>query len=212
MAEIPNKKFWEIAGGATDYNAEWKERILKHLEKVLQKQGIPIGNTILDLGAGARPISRFIASKDSKVIYVDFNRPLHEDAQSAHLHIDRDIEKLLHTESTATLRSRVKAAHFLGQDPRAASLEQVDTVIISDLLNYVPAREVIKEAYTYIKLGGVIIVFNQPKRTFSHSGHMLHPKGAVRNNVITDTLKEIGMKQLYSETTKNGYFIGMYQK
>ncbi len=211
--EHHRKSFWEQAGGASDYNAEWKEKITGYLKKILKREGIEIGSVIIDLGSGKRPVSEHIAPPDSKVIYVDFNAPEKDHAHNQHVHIQRDIHTLLDDDSFSAKRSSVEVAKFLDVAPRSDDRERVDTVIISDILNYVPSEKTLGKIHTYLKPNGIVIILNQPGRTFDYASHTLSPEGASNNknlkSFLTDTL---GMSPLYEETTKEDYFIGVYQK
>lgn len=207
------KNFWEKAGGASDYNAEWKEKVLHYMQKVLARQGVSMGDSILDLGSGVRPVSRFIAPDESKVIYVDFNAPDPAVQHPDSLHIAKDIPSLIDSDSFAAKRSLVESARFLGKDPRQESSEHIDTVIVSDLLNYVPAAAVLTRAYEYLKPGGILIVLNQPGRTFEHAGHSLDPEGISNNDDLISILEDdLHMTALHTDITKDKYFIGAYQK
>ncbi|HEY4519555.1 MAG TPA: class I SAM-dependent methyltransferase [Candidatus Paceibacterota bacterium] len=213
MTETPHRRFWEQVGGASDYDAEWKKKILKHVSKILRKQNISIGNTVLDLGSGPKPISQYIVPKESKVLYVDFNAPIEGHAHAQHLHINRDIRDVLDQKSTAAIRSRVRAAKFLGIDAHNSQPEQVDTAIVSDVLNYIPAEETLRQVYNHLKKGGIMIILNKPDRTFAYSEHALHPKGAKSNEELTRFCKEsLGMLPFYVETTKEHYLIAVFQK
>jgi SAM-dependent methyltransferase len=211
--ENPRQHFWEKAGGASDYNAEWKEKVIGYIQKILKKEGIEVGSVILDLGSGKKPVSELIAPSDSKVIYVDFNAPEEGSAHDPHMHIQRDIHDLLENDSFSLRRSQLEAAKFVGVDPRSESTEHIDTVIVSDILNYVPSREVLQRADAYLKPGGVLIILNQPGRTFDYAAHTLSPEGASDNESLKLFLtEELEMVPVYEETTKDNYFIGAYQK
>ncbi len=212
MAEA-NRTFWEKAGYASDYNAEWKEKVLKYIQKEMRRAGIPIGPTILDLGSGVRPVSRFLASADSQVLTVDFNQPEKEFVRGSHTHIQRDLTELVDETSFAARRSVVEAAQALGLDSRADPKEQVDTIVLSDVLNYVPANEVLDRAVSYLKPGGTVIIFNQPGRTFDFAEHSLHPEGARDTNELQRYLEEtLQLECVYESRTNEDYFIGVYQK
>jgi 2-polyprenyl-3-methyl-5-hydroxy-6-metoxy-1,4-benzoquinol methylase len=207
------QRFWEQAGGASDYNAEWKERVVGHIKKILKKEGIETGRVILDVGSGKKPVSQLLARPESKVIYVDFNAPAENNAHDPHIHIQRDIHDLVKENSFASKRSVVEASRLLGVDSRAESTERVDTVVVSDILNYVPARNVLEKVHGYLKPGGILIVLNQPGRTFDYAAHTLSPEGATDNESLATFLsEELGMVPLYEETTKEDYFMGAYQK
>ncbi|HUQ30446.1 MAG TPA: class I SAM-dependent methyltransferase [Candidatus Paceibacterota bacterium] len=211
MAEGHRESFWKKAGEASDFNAEWKEKVLNYIGKTLRRQHIPIGDVVLDIGSGINPVSRFITPESSKVIYVDFNAP--ESTKSVHTHINRDIHDLLDEHAFSAKRALVQSAQLLEIDPRNESREQVDTVFVSDILNYVPAQQLLGKAYEYLKQGGVLIVLNQPGRTFEYATHTLHPEGASDNAALGEFLTDsLHMTSLYSEVTKEGYFIGAYQK
>lgn len=127
---------------------------------------------------------------------VDFVRPLV--AHDFH-HIRGDIRRTAEPDSFAMRRAIVQIAHTLGVDPRTAKPQQVDTIICSDILNYLPYEDVTRTLSHYLKRGGLLIVLNQPGRTFEGGEKLLlHPEGPKNVGEMMRTLEGLGFRLILS--------------
>lgn len=184
-------QFWNAAGRTSDYNREWKERIFKHVKKVLRKETGGAGPMIVDVGSGPYPVSRYLAEKNSRRLLIDINPPW--DVQRGERHIRRNVRDML-----GFMRST--------KEPFAS------TIVFSDILNYIPYEHALQTAYTNLISGGCIVVVNQPGRTFDHAAHILDRQGLHSTHDLEDCVTHLGMHTVYADTTKDGYFIGVYKK
>jgi hypothetical protein len=87
----------------------------------------------------------------------------------------------------------LRACRFLAMDPKAAAghLEQVDTIVVSDLLNYVDFRKVLGAFGKYLKPGGRFIVNNLPMRG---NQALFSDKGLKDNRDLYQFLEEEGFE------------------
>ena len=69
-----------------------------------------------------------------------------------------------------------------------------------------------KKLIKFLKENGLVIIFNQPGRTFDFAEHSLDADGVESNEELEEILEELNMKELYKMITKEGYFVGVYQK
>jgi hypothetical protein len=62
-------------------------------------------------------------------------------------------------------KALLRVCAFLGINPKTeAKTERADTIVFSDMLNYVDFRKVLNGFVKYLKPGGRIVVFNLPNR------------------------------------------------
>ena len=119
---------------------------------------------IVDDGSGASPVTRLLKAKPGrKWVCVDIaadNSRLPDE-----LRIRLDAEKIGQFGTLSFRKALLRVCEFLGIDPQAeAKTERADTIVFSDMLNYVDFRKVLHEFAKYLKPGGRIIVFNLPNR------------------------------------------------
>lgn len=209
MAEFEKARFWEDATQVTDFNAEWKQRQLRYIGKMLEHEGLSPDSVIVDVGSGRHPVSEFLASDDSHIITVDVVKP---DESVSDTHILTDIDKLLREDSFSTRKAEVRAAKALKVDARTTSPEQVDTFIFSDSLNYVDYKQTLQRAYHYLKPGGVFVILNQPGRTFEGTDYVIDAAGLHDNQELSDFLADLEMDEVGKNITRDGYLVGVFKK
>ena len=190
------RNFWETYDDSNHYDIKLK---YKFLVKYLEESGIEVGPVIFDIGAGELPLSQYAISEENAqrtVFAVDFLKPFEEMSH----HIDADVNALLYPKSTAYKRGLIKIASMLGIDPREADKKQVDVIVFSDILNYVPYREVITACVQFLKKDGIIVIFNQPGRTFADFQGNLPSYGVQNNDELAAFLSEphLGLTFLHS--------------
>ena len=153
---------WGQYWGAT-YGPKLKKRFLEPVFGKLEAEE-KIGNLIVDVGSGASPVTRLLKTKPArKRICVDIAA---DNATSPdELRVRLDAGKAGEFESLGFLKSLLRVCRFLGMDPRAkAGRELADTMVFSDILNYVDFWKVLHEFANYLKPGGRMIVINLPMR------------------------------------------------
>jgi hypothetical protein len=170
--ENPWQEYW----GET-YAPELKQRLLKPLFDELDSQG-KIGDLIIDIGSGARPVSRLLRAKPGrKRICIDIAADNGESADELRLRLDAEkVGEFARWSSRAAL---LQVCAFLGINPRKdQETERADAIVVSDTLNYVDFRRVLSEFAKFLKLNGRIIVLNLPYR----GNHSLFSQGGLKDN------------------------------
>jgi hypothetical protein len=153
---------WQEYWGET-YAPELKRDLLKPVFGRLESED-KIGNLIVDIGSGASPVTRLLASRPGrKRVCVDVaadNCGTWEE-----LRVRLDAEKVDEPWSPCFRKALLKVCAFLEIDPRAVEkIELVDTIVVSDTLNYVDFRKVLGGFAKYLKPRGRVIVLNLPYR------------------------------------------------
>ena len=153
---------WQQYWGET-YGPELKQWLLKPVFEELEKAG-KIGDLIVDVGSGASPVTQLLQARAGrKRIFVDIaaDNSVLGDKQKIRL----DAGKIADPGALSFRKALFRACGFLGMDPRAAGDPRcVDTIVFSDLLNYVDFEKVLGGCARYLKPGGRIIVSNLPMR------------------------------------------------
>ena len=156
--ESPWQEYW----GET-YAPELKHRLLKPLFDELDSEG-KIGDLIIDIGSGARPVSRLLKAKPGrKRICIDIAADNGESADELKLRLDAEkVEKFAQLSSRKAL---LRVGAFLGINPRKdQATEHADAIVIADTLNYVDFRRVLSGFAKFLKPNGRIIILNLPYR------------------------------------------------
>jgi len=153
---------WQEYWGDT-YAPELKQRLLKPLFTELEKEG-RIGNLIVDIGSGAQPVTRLLEPRPGrKRVFVDIAAD--NGASTDELRLRLDAEKIGRLKQLSFRKALLRASAFLQIEPRTgAEIQRVDTMVISDTLNYVDFREVLSGLASYLKTNGRIIILNLPYR------------------------------------------------
>jgi hypothetical protein len=153
---------WQEYWGET-YAPELKQRLLKPLLDDLEKEG-KVGNLIFDIGSGAYPVTRLLAARPGrKRVCIDIAADNGESVDELRLRLDA--EKIGQLGRLSFRKSLLRACLFLKIDPRRdAEIQQADTMVISDALNYVDFREVLSGLANYLKPNGRVIILNLPYR------------------------------------------------
>ncbi len=142
------------------YSPEHKDRMMGRHLRQMDAEG-KIGNTLIDVGSGAYPVTQMLRyKKDRKIIAVDV-------AGGNHRHRDRqelrvDAEAVDRPDSLAYKKALIRSQGFLGLKPDTADSRQADSVFFSEILNYVDSGKVIEGFGRFIKPGGRVIIYNKP--------------------------------------------------
>jgi hypothetical protein len=153
---------WQEYWGET-YAPDLKRDLLRPVFGKLESED-KIGNLIVDIGSGASPVTRLLASRPGrKRVCVDIaadNCGTWEE-----LRVRLDAEKVGLPRALCFRKALLQVCAFLGIEPRAIEkVELVDTMVVSDTLNYVDFRKVLGGFTKYLKSGGRLIVLNLPYR------------------------------------------------
>jgi len=104
------------------------------------------------------------------------------------LRIRLDAEKVGQFRTLSFRKALLRVCAFLGINPQTETkTERADTIVFSDILNYVDFRKVLHGFAKYLKPGGRIIVFNLPNRG---NGLLFSDKGLKDNREFYALLEE----------------------
>ena len=158
----PIENPWQFYWGAA-YGPELKQWLLKPVFEALEKEGT-IGDLIVDAGSGAAPVTKFLPARAGrKRILVDIAGD--NSRQADELGIRLDAEKVGESGCYSFRKAMLRVCKFLEADPGAgANPGRADTMVFSDLLNYVDYRKVIRRFAGFLKPEGRIIIVNLPIR------------------------------------------------
>ena len=190
-----SREYWQQkAEDPFVYDDQVKYHALVNLFARLERTGVKVGPIIFNIGGGVKPDQhlQWEQREDAQIFSVDFVAPI----DSSLGHIDADINTVTKPETVAYRKKLLEISDSLGIDPKAASKEQVDTMIFSEVLNYVPYQEVLRSSLEFLKPGGVIVIFNFPGRTFPGMEKHLHEEGSKSNDELSNFLRELGLEIL----------------
>jgi hypothetical protein len=180
---------WQEYWGET-YAPELKRRLLKPLLDDLENQG-KLGNLIVDVGSGARPITRLLAARPGrKWVCVDIAAD--NGGSLDELRLRLDAEKIGHRHQLSFRKALLRVSSFLKIDLRKGHhIQRADTMVISDTLNYVDFRKVLSGLASYLKRNGRIIILNLPYRG---NQSLFSDLGLKDNRRLYPVLEELGFE------------------
>jgi hypothetical protein len=153
---------WQPYWGAP-YGLELKQWLLNPVFAEMENGG-KVGDLIVDVGSGARPVTRFFKARPGrKRILVDVaaDNSASEDEQKVRL----DVEKMGDLGSLSFRKALLRVCRFLEIAPGAErNPPRADTMVFSDLLNYIDFRKVLSGFSNYLKPEGRIVIVNLPMR------------------------------------------------
>lgn len=184
---------------ADNYIEDWKnsygneysdEEKIKYMLPIFNRLEIEnkIGKIIIDVGSGARPISRNINGAH-KIISIDLGGDEFFNEERCHLNLDL---KKLNQKLYSIKKSIIKICKNFDINLNDEKNTQVDTVIFSEILNYVDYEKVLLEANNYLKNNGRFIIINNVDRGYQR----LFSKDKIKSNSV-----------LKSFLNKNGFSI-----
>jgi hypothetical protein len=177
----PWQQFW-----GESYGRELKQRLLGPVFDQLESED-KIGNLIVDVGSGAAPVTQLLQTRPGrKRICVDIaaDNTRSPDALSVRL----DAEKVGETRTLSFRKALLRACAFLKLNPRTEPrMEHADTLVFSDILNYVDFRKVLRGFSSYLKPHGRMIVVNLP---FRGNRSLFSGKGLKDNHELYAFLEE----------------------
>ena len=163
---------WEQNWGEA-YSPELKRRLLAPVLDRLETEG-KIGELVVDIGSGAKPVSKFLRACDKrKFLLVDVAAKNHGDSATHYVRLNA--EHITRPDRLSYRKALVEVCRFLTIEPNAfAPRECATTLIFSDILNYVDYQKVIGGFSKFLKPDGRIIIANLPARgireEFSENG------------------------------------------
>lgn len=182
---------WKPHWGKNMYDEVFQIRCTGPVLRKLEREG-KIGDVVMDIGSGSSPVAAWLRT-EPKIITIDIGgkfKPIERV-----LHLEEDIEKAS-DESSFRLKSAImKISEFLEIDPRAeTSGEKIDTMIFSQILNYVDFRRTLGAFSNYLKQGGRMIIINKPGRGEKEFPGYFSEKGVKNNGELLDFVNKEGFE------------------
>ncbi len=186
MVDFKNEDFWQTAWGKKEYAPLTKARFVYPALEALDEAG-KIGQLVVDVGAGPDPLSGHLLSKPRKIIEIDVAGG--ESKIWNTLKLEFDINHV-GDNSVETRRALAQILRFMGlksRDVKGPAL--VDTLMFSQVLNYVDFRNVLGGFIKYLKNDGRMLIFNTPLVGLPSQ---FSPLGLTNNGDLYKFLKESG--------------------
>lgn len=175
-ANLNKKDFWDKKWGKQGYDPIQKREQFSRVFNLLEAKGM-LGEVIVDIGSGHESVTDYLANPDKhKIITVDISGE--RDGTNRWTHVPYDVEKMSERTTVASKRAAVQVANFLGVDPRTKDPARVNTMILSEILNYVDSKDLLTECAKYLKVGGRFVILNKPTRGFPE----VFSKNKIKNN------------------------------
>ncbi len=173
---------WNTCWGDV-YNLERKNQ---YREFLLRLSYLDIlGRTLIDVGCGIKSVIDHLPSHRHKKVFVDLSSGIYQrNPSSSHdTYIRMDLHRLTENNHRDFKRFMKKLYTFLGEERgnRASSglfhkLGFVDSIVYSDILNYIDYRNVMRALYKNLRSGGRKIIFNKINMGFQHLLSPSRPK------------------------------------
>ncbi len=185
LAWNPWQPYW-----GEPYGLELKQWLLKPVFEEMERAG-KVGDLIVDIGSGARPVTRFLEERPGrKRICVDMAADNSETGDEQRIRLD--VEKVGELGALSFRKAMLRARRFLGVVPGAeGNAAGADIMVFSDLLNYVDFRKVLRRFADYLKAGGRIVIVNLPMRG---NRSLFSEKGLKDNRELYAFLEEQGFE------------------
>lgn len=174
-------------GYALDYKVQ---TVLPMLEGLEAKNGLGLGEVILDVGSAKLPYLRFL-HHPKKIIAVDIAGAV--DSRENVLGLQLNIAQVLDESSLEVRAAVAKVASFLGVqcEEGAPQLQQVDTVHMSEILNYIDYPAVLQGLKKYVKPDGKLVIVNKPGRGYDH---LFSEQAPEKNQEVIRKLEALGFR------------------
>lgn len=184
---------WEEHWGRP-YNVQFKTDLFRFIFQDLEMED-KLGDVIVDVGSGAFPASAFAPNrKGRRSITIDLEAP---NLRYANIqHIGANAELVAHPHSIHFKRALGRARSFLNIPKGGGRRDYVDTMLFSELLNYVDFRRVLKGFSQFLKPDGRMIIFNMPGRGFSE---LFSSRGVKSNDDLLSALATFNLEIEYKE-------------
>ena len=183
--DTPWQQYWGEA-----YGLDLKRWLLKPVFEMLEA-GDKVGDLIVDVGSGARPVTQFLPQRAGrKRIYVDVAADNRRSGDEQKIRLD--VEKVGEPGALSFRKAMLRMCRFLEIIPRAeADTKGADMMVFADLLNYVDFRKVLGGFASFLKPGGRIVVVNLPMRG---NQSLFSEKGLKDNSKLYEFLEEHGFE------------------
>jgi|GEM_PF-3804778 len=153
-----------------------------------------LGDVIFDCGAGVFSISTYLKRHDRKRVAIDLYELRSNDEV---LSVKLDLENLLSPPTREVKQVCAKIRQFTG---RTETIEQADTLIFSEVLNYIDFERVLKTAKKYLRPGGYIVIINMAGRGDEDAFSEKKPENNAHLKSVVESLFTIKEEVFYSQT------------
>lgn len=166
-------ELWRGAWQANESFAAFKKPWLVGFLRDMADHGL-LGQSVLDVGAGRVAVSDHLRSDGRKLVQIESAGAEPKDHA---LVLQADIE-----DEAELTRALVEAGRYLGSDA-------IDTLVCSNILNYVDFRSVISRLHRVHADNGRLVIFNQP---FEGEAELFSRRGASDNYELLRFLVDEG--------------------
>lgn len=179
-----NEKVWREA--PTDPNVYGTLEKIRVIGPILRDMDALIGDRVMDVCAGATPFTLAIPGKGRTRIAVDLVPP-HD--RNGFVWVEANVAQLLETPGAfEKLMERVFARNGTHGERKATA------IFVSDALNYLPLSESIGAFTTLLEEDGLLVIVNQPGRTFEDGAALIHPRALRTNSELLQALRARGFE------------------
>lgn len=163
---------WDLHWGE-HYNEELKSKMRSLLTNLSNND--QLGEIVFDIGCGRFPVSSGLDGNKHNVVLIDKSKEVTSLSGNGRYSLIADLEKMDTPEFRQALRQILKTPEDV----------YADTIIISDVLNYVDWKRSLDSVNRFLKPGGKIIITNGVDQGYSNDFHPTH----IRDNI--DLLQHI---------------------
>ena len=151
---------WQEYWGET-YAPELKQQLMKPVFGRLEAEE-KIGKVIIDVGSGASPVTQLLKTKPGrKRVCVDIAAD--NGGSLEELRVRLDAEKVGQFSALSFRKAILRVCAFLEINPKTDErTERADTIVYSDILNYVDFRKVLSGFAKYLKPDGYVVSVVKP--------------------------------------------------
>jgi SAM-dependent methyltransferase len=156
--DTPWQRYW-----GEPYGLDLKQWLLKPVFEEMESTG-RAGDLIVDVGSGARPVTQFLKARTGrKRILVDVAAENGHSGDEQKIRLN--VEKAGEPGALSFRKAMVRVCRFLEiAAGTEANHNMADTIVFSDLLNYVDFRKVLGGFTNFLKPGGRLVIVNLPMR------------------------------------------------
>jgi len=182
MEQKNNSQFdvWNENWGSK-YNINRKKQFKKILIE-LSKKNI-LGKNVVDVGCGNSPLISCLPNNKYKKIYLDISKGIENKINdSNNLFVKIDLNNIFTDNQNDFKKYLKKIYQFLGEEEITnysnfkKKINYADTIIFSDVINYINYRDIFKKFYSFLKKDGRKIIFNKINMGFYHLFSQQRPK------------------------------------
>ncbi len=181
MQSPDRRAFWRREWGC-GYAPDFKYAQLSPLLESIERAG-GLGKKILDAGSGSLSsmnnpsalLPAFYPTEGKRVVRADLGMPYPWRIIGGILEIRADLEDLS-LESVRNRKNLIRICRHIGADPRL-DIPTFDTLLLSDILNYVDYRRLVPELLRFLAPGGRLVICNWPDMGLPDAFSPKRPKG-----------------------------------